>query len=208
MEDVTEKQCIFEDHKVTQKNMSNFSTMRFSALGAGLTLMAILISVSKNASPMFQITYYLLLPLLSGATIRMVGSINRGMYIFSAHSSWLMRQLGFAGYSVVWPYYVEIAPKDSGAYAFIVASRFVNCLSFIFVFLNTLYSIFADTTDSFLKSANVFTLLYSTVFYITNEIYISRNMNPKNIVGEIDKNLEIARNKAIQAMIKNQDSSS
>lgn len=200
MEQTPNQENLLAEFKATQDRINNFSTVRFSALGAGLTLMAIFISISKDASPIKQIVNSLIVPLLASATIRMVGSLNRGLYIFENQANWINNQLGTVGFSSVWPFYLPINSKDSGAHAFVVASRIVNLLSFLYVFINALYFVFTEANSAFLKIANWILIIYSIILYLLSEIYIRAKMNPKKIVAEIAINMVKAREQAVTAL--------
>ena len=143
----------------------------------------------------------MIVPLLAGATIRMVGSLNRGAYIFENQANWAITKLGVPGFSAVWPHYLKITTKDSGSHVFLIAARIVNLLSLIYVTTNAYYYSFVEVTDNqFLRSTNIFLIFYSVVFWIINEIYTYRKMNLKKVVPEIAINMDRARKCTLKEM--------
>lgn len=190
-----QRELLLEEFKALQGRIVNFSTLRFSALGAGLTLIAIFISISKGSTGLILLGYILIISTLGLATTRMVGAFNRGCYIFEDQAGWISETLDMPGFSRVWRHYVVYHPQDSGAHAFVIASRSLNVICMLYAVTNCV-QLLVSLSDFPVIVGTWLALVYVVVVGISNEVYIQREISPKRIVPEIEEKMAQARERA------------
>ncbi len=165
--------------------------MRFNALTVGQALMSAFMVISKDATIWHRVGYSFAIVILSIGTIRMVGAVNRALYIHQHHAGWLTDELDILGFGSVWPYYIKISPKDSGAHVFVVACRTVNGLSCVFVLINSLSV--SDHANRWLSFPAWLMVIVALLAYAWNELYIFQNIVPSRMSPIVAKNLAEAR---------------
>ena len=126
MNDSNKINLLIKEYENIHKSLINNSNMRLGALGASLTLLGLVISFASNVKFPEILGVYIILIVVVFACIRIIAAVNRTIFVFANHIKWVEKELGIMGFSTYWGNYLKKNIKDSGSYAFIVASRVIN----------------------------------------------------------------------------------
>ncbi|XGV99582.1 MAG: hypothetical protein ACAF41_11670 [Leptolyngbya sp. BL-A-14] len=176
---------LLKDFSAISSIRISYASMRLAALGTVLTLIGGIIAFSKNIAYPDIFGIYIVLLLIVFTGIRIISVHNRAIYVFLSYLKWVEEEIGEIGFSSQWSRYIRFNQRDSGSYAFVVATRAMN-------FATTFYIVF----DSSLKlPANIAVVVVSILIAICvwNEVYIRRQLDPKGFVDRISKELIRAR---------------
>lgn len=176
---------LLKDFSAISSIRMSYASMRLAALGTVLTLIGGIIAFSKNIlyPDIFGIYAVLLLVVFTG--IRIISAHNRAIYVFINYLKWVEEEIGEIGFASQWSRYIRFNQRDSGSYAFVVATRAMNFVTTFFIGF-----------DSILKlPANIAVALVVILIAISmwNEVYIRRQLDPKGFVNRISKELTRAR---------------
>jgi hypothetical protein len=185
------REFLLKDFGEISSLRNSYANMRLVALGTVLTLMSAIVAFGKGTQYPDVLGIYAVLLLMVFTGIRIISAINRGLYVFVAYLEWIEKELGVKGFTSQWNHYLDTNQRDSGSYAFVVATRAMNFVSGAYVI-----------TDSGLqlskgKMVAVVPVLIAIVVFIWNELHIRNQLNPKGFVRRIKSEWVKARTRCL-----------
>lgn len=184
---------ILKEYEAVFNYRRDYALMRLGALGSTLTILGLVITFTNKTDILFNIGSNLILLIVVLASIRIIGAINRGLFVFGNHINWIETQYKVKGFSSYWSNYLHKSIKDSGSYAFIISSKVLNFSISGLVILNMII-LFNFNELLNIKNLICFSLTFITIgLYISNEIYIRKQLDPKGFMNRIKHDLERAR---------------
>lgn len=171
----------------------SFSAMRLGALGACLTILGLVVSLGKDTQFTALLGYYTIMLIVVFASIRIIAAINRGIFVFSNHIKWIEKELGEVGFSTYWGNYLRRNVKDSGSYAFVVASRVINFAISAYVILGAWTGVAIEDEVISRSIISAIVTVVSIVMFFWNEYHIHKELDPRGFLDRISKGLDEAR---------------
>jgi hypothetical protein len=136
------------------------------------------------------------------ATLRLIGTANRSVYVFVQHLARVESQLGVVGFGSYWIVYVEKYGRDGNAHAFISICRVINLLvsayGVLLAVLNVGVPLLTNATNR--MCAGVF--LVSGASLLINERQLRRDADPRVFLGRIRDNSQKAWQEAQQRWMR------
>lgn len=189
------REFLLKDFETVFQYRISYSTMRLGALGASLTIIGLVVSFAANTSFPVLLGIYLIMLMVVFATIQIIGAINRAIYVFGNHISWIEKELGVMGFSTYWGNYLKRNAKDSGSFAFAVAARVINITISIYVILGVSSNI--NGTYEVWQIVSWFIIALSTFALFLNEYNIRQGLDPKYFQKRIATELAKAREEVL-----------
>lgn len=175
----------------------SFSAMRLGALGASLTILGLVVSLGKGTQFPAVLGVYTIMLIVVFASIRIIAAINRGIFVFSNHIKWIEKELGEVGFSTYWGNYLRHNVKDSGSYAFVVASRVINFAISTYVILGAWTTIAIEAEVVLRSILSAIVTIVSIFMFFWNEYHIHKELDPRGFMDRISKGLNEARAEAL-----------
>jgi len=190
------REFLLKDFDTVFQYRMSYSTMRLGALGASLTILGLVVSFTSNTKYPLVLGIYLIMLMVVFATIQIIGAITRGIYVFGNHISWIEKELGVVGFSTYWGNYLKHNSKDSGSFAFVVATRVINLAISIYVVLGIVDYITIGIISAW-QIVSWFVIGLTIFMLFLNEYSIQQGLDPRNFQKRIAAELNKAREEVL-----------
>lgn len=174
------------DYEETCKLRNTYANMRLVALGTVFTLMSAIVAYSKDTTYPETLIIHSVLLLLVYTGIRIISALNRGLYVFIVHSRNIEKELKVTGFSSKWMNYISIGNntknnriKDSGSYAFVVASQAMNFVVSAIIISDLAIQIKNGFNLAFIP------LILTVIIFLNNYCHISSQLDPNGFLEDI-----------------------
>lgn len=186
------------DWEAANTSRDTYSSMRLGILGACLTILGLVVTLSKDASYPGIIGSWCVLLVVSISGVRMLASVTRAVHVFGAYMVVLEEELGEVGFATCWGKNIRQDASDSASRAFIVATRLLSaCVSFLVgvsaLGVAGLQERFADRVLIGAFGAMALVCLF------WNEWYVRREFNPESFYWRIEALMRRSRASAIES---------
>jgi hypothetical protein len=174
------REFLLKDFGEISNLRNSYANMRLIALGTVLTLMSAIVAFGKGTQYPDVLGIYAVLLLIVFTGIRIISAINRGLYVFVDYLQWIEEELGVIGFTSQWNRYLRFNQRDSGSYAFVVATRALNFVTSVYVITDSGLQISKG------KMVAVIPVFIAIAVFIWNELHIRNQLNPKGFVRRIN----------------------
>jgi hypothetical protein len=194
------REFLMKDWEAAHKSRDNYSNMRLGVLGASLTILGLVVSLGKDADYPGIIGIWSILLLVAFSGIRMLGAINRVVFVFGSQMALLEEELGEIGFATCWGVHIKKDVNDSASKAFLVAIRMVNvCVTFL-VAASAAAMVMGAQEGGVVRSRLMAVFIIAAVIAgIWNEIFIFKQVDPRRFYPRIEKILKETRKTIVES---------